>query len=106
MDRFHLDVATTFSDAPFGRYRDDGKASGEAFRDDVLRPAISKHAVVVVDIDGVRRGIGSSWLEEVFGGMVRHGLPAEEVLRRIEIKSARVDYIDEIKGYISRAAKK
>lgn len=106
MQPYTIDVAKVFSEAPFGRYRDDGKASGEAFREDILRPAMAAHSIVEIDIDGVRRGIGSSWLEEVFGGMVRKGVAATELARRVKIKSARQDYVDEIEGYIRGAESK
>lgn len=58
---------------PAGRYREDSQWSGEAFRDDVLHPALLKHKLVHINLNNIL-GFGSSWLEEVFGGLVRlHG---------------------------------
>lgn len=53
----------------------DGPGSGEAFRDDVLIPALTRardaDTVLVVDLDGVA-GLPTSFLEEAFGGLLRH----------------------------------
>ncbi|HHQ4762958.1 STAS-like domain-containing protein [Aeromonas sobria] len=61
-----------FSVFPGPRTKELGENSGEAFRDDILIPAIRSHGQVCVDLDGVF-GYGSSFLEEVFGGLVRVG---------------------------------
>lgn len=101
-----ISIARDFSLYPFGRYPKDGRYSGERFREEFLWPALQRAEQVVVDLDGVRGGYGSSFLEEVFGGLVRsHGLSAEEVLEHVEIRSntdARM--IDRIKGMIEMAA--
>jgi hypothetical protein len=81
-----ISIAKQFSPYPFGRYRRDGDHSGEAFREDVLLPVLRKSDRVIVDLDGVKGGLGSSFLEEVFGGLVReHGFSVEELERRLEI---------------------
>jgi len=52
---------------PFGRYRSDGEYSGEAFRDDILAPALRRHDHVTLDLGSetfkVReyRFLGSAW---------------------------------------------
>ena len=72
--------------APGGRYRKDGPFSGEAFRDDVLVPellaAAGKNEQVIVELDGVA-GYGSSFLEEVFGGLVRRGVMTQKDIGRV-----------------------
>lgn len=69
-----LRVADDFSPFLGGRYRDDGPWSGEAFRDDFLKPkvldAIRGSSTVHVVFDGVA-GMPSSFLEEAFGGLLR-----------------------------------
>ena len=65
-----IQLGRDYSDAPAGRYRSDGPFSGERFRDDILMPALASETVVEVDLSGVA-GYGSSFLEEVFGGLVR-----------------------------------
>ena len=61
---------------PGGRYISDGPFSGEAFRDEILLPAllasIATGQRLQVVLDGVP-GYGSSFLEEAFGGLVRSG---------------------------------
>lgn len=65
-----IQIGRDYSDAPAGRYKSDGPYSGERFRDDILLPALMEHDSVEVDLSGVA-GYGSSFLEEVFGGLVR-----------------------------------
>lgn len=70
-DRLILkDVYTAF---PGGRYREDGPWSGERFRQDYLIPrlrsVIADCGRIVIDLDGC--GLAASFLEEVFGGLVR-----------------------------------
>ena len=65
-----ITIAEDFSKFPAGRFREDGKASGAAFRDDLLVVALRDAEKVEVVFDGVA-GFGSSFLEEAFGGLVR-----------------------------------
>lgn len=65
-----INIAKDFSECPSGRYRTDGPASGEAFREDILWPALQNFDVVIVTLDGTE-GYGSSFLEEAFGGAIR-----------------------------------
>jgi hypothetical protein len=75
-----------YAAAPGGRYRKDGPYSGEEYRDDVLVPvllaAVGRNEQVVVELDGVS-GYGSSFLEEVFGGLVRRGVVAQKDIGRV-----------------------
>ena len=68
-------VSEKFSRYLGGRYRNDGPWSGEEFRERVLIPelrdAIRDHETLVIDLDGVA-GVPSSFLEEAFGGLMRH----------------------------------
>lgn len=95
-----INVERDFSRYPAGRYVDDGPYSGEEFRDKFLVPALSENTgKVLIELDGAR-GYGSSFLEEAFGGLVRSGFSADEVLNRFELKSQDSSLIEEIKGYI------
>ena len=81
----HIDVGRDFSRALGPRYRQYGQHSGEEFRDDWLEPAFTKFDTVVVDFDGVE-GYSASFLEEVFGGLVRkYGLDA--VKKKVQFAS-------------------
>lgn len=64
-----INIADDFSRFPAGRFREDGDASGAAFRD-LLEAALQNAEKVEVVFDGVA-GFGSSFLEEAFGGLVR-----------------------------------
>jgi STAS-like domain of unknown function (DUF4325) len=69
-----ISIASDFSRAPAGRYREDGPYNATKFRDDMLVPeirtAIREDRKVAVILDGVL-GYSSSFLEEVFGGLAR-----------------------------------
>jgi hypothetical protein len=78
-------VARDFSPYPAGRYRKDGPFSGEAFREEILLPAVKKWSNVLVNIDGVA-GLPSSFWEEVFGGLIRrHALTPEFVRKHVRV---------------------
>lgn len=58
---------------PSCRYKknsDPPEASAEAWRDDVLIPALQEHGMVQVMINP-KYGMPVSWCEEAFGGVVR-----------------------------------
>ena len=67
-----ISIAADFSRCPAGRFPEDGDATGAAFRDDCLAPALrnGRFDKVVVVFDGVA-GFGASFLEEAFGGLIR-----------------------------------
>lgn len=95
-----------FSITPGSRHRDEGEYSGEEFRETILEP-IFKKAVdlkmkVTIDLDGTI-GYGTSWLEEVFGGLTRK-YSKELVNKHIEIISNEEPYLKEdINEYIEKA---
>ncbi len=98
-----LVVARDFSRSPAGRYVKDGPYSGEAFRENLLRPALIEHERVVVDLTGAL-GFGSSFLEEAFGGLVRTGfVSASELRRRLTVKSKIRTYVDRVWQYVDNA---
>lgn len=66
-------IAKDFSRYPAGRFKTDGKYSGEQFREDVLIPSLANlrsDEKITIILDGTR-GYGSSFLEEAFGGLIR-----------------------------------
>ena len=69
--RNRIIIAKDFSRYPAGRYQEDGDFNGEIFRKNYLVPALKNFDKVEVVFDGVA-GFGSSFLEEAFGGLVRH----------------------------------
>jgi hypothetical protein len=99
-----VNVAKDFSRFPAGRFSSDGPYSGEEFRRKLLEPHLQKDEVILVDLDGAL-GYGSSFLEEAFGGLIRVGYAAADLLRRLTFKSKDESLVKEIKGYIQRASK-
>lgn len=91
MKAIKIDVARDFSDDPFGRYDVDGKFNAASFRDDILIPAL-KEAIedgdtkITIDFSGVPIGLGSSFIEEVFGGLIRNNFKPEEINRIISYR--------------------
>lgn len=99
-----LSVARQFSRYPGGRFRSISDNSGEEFRDDLLIPEIKKGGTVIVDLDGVV-GYGSSFLEEVFGGIVRvmQWRSRSEVNQHLSLKSSQESWLQEANQYIDEA---
>lgn len=97
-----ISVVNDFSENPAGRYVADGPNSGERFRNEYLLPPLREGKSIVVNLDGAL-GFGSSFLEEAFGGLVRNGIPASDLLKRITIKSSVSIYGARIRRYIEEA---
>ncbi len=103
-----IKIATDFSRIPGARYPIEGDFSGQEFRKRVLLPklkeAINKHETLTVDLDGTA-GLGTSFLEESFGGLIREDHieyeNIKQTLRLISIEEP--DYIEEIMLYINDA---
>ena len=96
-----IDIAQDFSPKPFGRDHNDGRFSGERFRDEVLLKAFQESdEVIEVLLDGVTRGFGSSFLDEAFAGLLRNGISYDDVRSRLKVVTSDQDYFDEIWEYI------
>ena len=97
-------IAKDFSPNPGPRFRRQGAHSGEALRHKLVG-VLAKHAgKVVVDLDGTK-GIGSSFIDEAFGGLVRKEKKSkDDLLGRFEFRST-IDpsYVAEIIDAIERA---
>ncbi len=81
-----ISVAKDFSKFPAGRYKNMGKGSGEEFREKHLIPAMEAGEPCIVDLDGVA-GYPPSFLEEAFGGLVRLGYSADDVLKVFQFRA-------------------
>lgn len=103
-----IKVATDFALSPGPRYINEGLHSGEAFREEILKQkmtlAIENKEKLVVDLDNTS-GYGTSFLEEAFGGLIRHnGFKLADILTHLDIISVEEDYlIDDIKSYLEKA---
>jgi len=101
-----ITVAKDFNRLPYGRYPEHGANNGQRFREEFLLPALRRGSDLLVDLDGTR-GLGPSFLEEAFGGLVRAGLTAAEIQRRVTVKSDDdPSYISEIQSYIDEEARR
>lgn len=93
-----------FTLVPGGRYKKDGKNSGEEFRQTFLEPFFDENieGVLTIDLDGVE-GYPTAFLEEVFGGLARkYGSErARGAIRIITEDEPLLD--DEIQRYIAMA---
>ncbi len=97
-------IARDFSPHPGPRYARQGANSGQTFRGHLMRLLQASNGTILIDLDGTK-GIGSSFLDEAFGGLVRtEGKSRDEILKRFKFQS-RVDpsYIDDIIDSIRRA---
>lgn len=108
MDNLIVKIATDFSRTPGVRYESEGEFSGEKFRKEVLLPkfieAQKQKVKLEVVLDGTA-GLGTSFLEESFGGLIREDGVDYHVLigTLIFISNENPDYIEEIKEYMKEA---
>lgn len=98
-----IDVATSFSRTPFGRYPKDGENNAQKFRDDVLKPEVMKGEDILIDFSKVALGVGSSFLEEAFGGLVRAGFNRDDLLKHIKVKDKMGFYNEQVHHFIEVA---
>ncbi|MCI1678991.1 MAG: STAS-like domain-containing protein [Ewingella americana] len=105
----YISIAKRFSPTPFGRFPSDGPNSAERFRKELLLPEFLSDSDedVVIDFTGVALGIGSSFLEEAFGGLIRvEGIDKDNVLNRLKIQTKLPIYQNQIKKFILEAEHK
>lgn len=92
-----------YTDMPLGRNSDDGPRNGEDYRENIIVPALREYDEIVIDFEGTL-GTAPSFLEELFGGLIRHRhLTMDELHRRIKVKSKYQSVMRNIEGYISAA---
>ena len=103
-----INIAVDFSRIPGARYPEEGDFSGQEFRQTILLPklqeAIKKQEKLKINLDGTA-GLGTSFLEESFGGLIRVDKLAVESLESTLdfISEEDPDYITEIWSYINEA---
>lgn len=85
-----ISIARDYSPFPAGRKKSDGPFTGERFREELLMPLLARGEHVVLDIDGVE-GLPSSFLEEIFGGLIREGMPLADLRRLVEVRATEPD---------------
>ena len=106
-----ISIAKDFSRIPGARFPKEGNHSGQEFRMHVLLPklkeAISSKEKFRVILDGTA-GLGTSFLEEAFGGLIRNDNVAYDTLKEtLELVSEEdEEYIEEIEQYLKEAHEK
>lgn len=100
-------IATQFSRTPSARVESEGKFPGEQLREIItpmLKECIQNNEEFWIDLDGTA-GYGTSFLEEVFGGLIRVEHIAYKDLREcLKIKSdEEEELIEECWSYIEDA---
>lgn len=89
-----ISVARDFSPYPAGRTAKDNEFNGTSFREMHLVPALKSSDHVIVSFDDVY-ALGSSFLEESFGGLVRlDGFDGDDLMNRLEIVTGDPDLKD------------
>lgn len=99
-----IDLARDFHKSPLGRTRTQGRFSGEAFREDKLRPALKRAAIVRIDVDGAS-GLSTGFLDESFAGLVRdRTLTKDEFFDRVKIIATQDPaVVEEVRTFVNRA---
>lgn len=100
-----IDLGKEFSQNPAGRTESDGPNSGEKFREKFLLPLLKSKddSIIEIDLNDVY-GLGSSFLEEAFGGLVRiHKFKKQDLLFRLKIISDIRLFEEKIIEYIKSA---
>ncbi|MGM9508576.1 STAS-like domain-containing protein [Larkinella sp. GY13] len=109
MKQLIVNIAKEFTKTPGPRYIWEGEFSGELFRQKILtdkfHQAVDQNSTLVVQLDGTA-GYGTSFLEEVFGGLAREeGI--KKVQKYLEVISNDEPYLkDDILEYVREAEKK
>lgn len=99
-----VNIAKDFTRYPAGRYKRNGKTSGEEFREKFLVPTLAEGGTVRIELDGTI-GYGSSFLEEAFGGLVRSlHVSSSQLLSRLELRTDNAALRQEIEQYINDAS--
>ncbi len=106
MEEVIISIAKDFTKFPGPRYRNEGDFSGEEFRENFLHKnferIIKNGGKLVVNLDGTF-GFGTSFLEEVFGGLART-FKNVDVASYLRIISNEEPYLStDIKSYIADA---
>lgn len=98
-----IDIGKDYCMTPAGRHRLDGEYSGQRFLEEYLLPLLRENQHLTIVLDSAR-GYGSSFLEEAFGGLIRHGHYTEsEVHSKITLvanKSSHIRFIGIINKYL------
>ena len=99
-----IEVAKEFTTSPGGRYKEHGPFSGEEFREKLLHWLCeATNEPITIDFTDCY-GTPPGFLEEAFGGLVRHNLCTKNYLRHsIILKGVRPEIEEDIVKYVEEA---
>lgn len=103
-----IKIATDFSRTPGIRTLKEGSYPAKEFRENILLPklreAIENKEKLQIDLDGTA-GIGTSFLEESFGGLIRENkISYTNIINTlIFVSDEEPNYIEEIMDYLKDA---
>ncbi len=102
-----INIALDYSKTPGGRYKNEGRYSGEEFRETMLKPryetAQRDGERLEIILDG-GYGYGSSFLEEAFGGLVRE-IPNLDISIFDIVSDEEPQLVNDIMDYMKNANK-
>lgn len=97
-----LDVSE-YTDLPIGRNHLDGPKNGADYRDNYVIPALNEYSTVKIDFTKTL-GTTPSFLEELFGGLIRSGyIDVSNLLNRVHVIYKYESVKNNIKKYIIEA---
>lgn len=98
-----IHIAHDFSKYPGTRFKHEGFNSAEEFLEKHLLPILSSPQILII-LDGTN-GYASSFLDEIFGGIIRKGLltPKEAISKFKFISREEPELITEILDYIQNS---
>ena len=104
-----INIAKEYTRVPGPRYKAQGPHSGEKFREEILVPAFEtarrNREKLIIQLDGVRYGYPTSFLEEAFGGLARK-VGVDSVLDVLEFRTTtEPSLLEETRRYIKDALK-
>jgi len=99
MKKYTINIAKEYSRTPGPRYEVEGQFSGEVFRKTIFAPiikkAIEEGCKVEINLDGTA-GYGTSFIEEIFGGLIREDkLKYADIKRQLIVISTEEEYLKE-----------
>ncbi len=98
-----IDIGKDFGRFPGGRLRASAKLSGEEFRQRFMEEELKNDKVLKVLMDNVI-SYGSSFLDEAFAGLVRHGAlkvnSLDEFTKRVIIETSKPELKKQINFFV------
>ncbi len=96
-------AVSEYTDMPIGRDEKDGPKNGADYRDNYVIPALDQYSLVKIDFNNTL-GAAPSFLEELFGGLVRDGkITPENFHSRIQVVYSYQSVKNNITRYVKEA---